>query len=65
MAAVFLEYPKYKKKANLLGKQNEKKFSYETVKKRTLELIEKYVPELPVEVELKLPPLKKKIESDE
>lgn len=62
MAAVFMEYSKYKKKANLLGKQNEKKFSYETIKKHTLQLIDKYVSDLPVEVELKLPPLKKKTE---
>jgi hypothetical protein len=65
MAAVFLEYGKYKKKANILGKHNERKFSYESIKKRTIELIEKYVPELPVEVELKLPPLQKKKSADE
>lgn len=65
MAAVFLEYPKYKKKANVLGKHNQRTFSYEAIKQRTIELIEKYVPDMPVEVELTLPPLKKKTETDE
>jgi len=59
MAAVFFDYPKFKKKANVLGKQNEKKFSYKTIQKRTLELIEKYVPVFPAEVELTLPVLQK------
>jgi len=60
LAAVFLDYSRFKKRATILGKQNAKLFSYETIKNRTIELIEKHVPKMATEVELKLPPLQKK-----
>jgi glycosyltransferase involved in cell wall biosynthesis len=60
MAAVFLDYSPFKKRASALGKKNGKNFSYEAIRNRTIELIEKYVPKIATEVELKLPPLQKK-----
>jgi len=59
MYAVFKNYTQFKKKANILAKQNIKKFSYETIRQRTFELLDKYVPEFPKQMKLVLPTLKK------
>lgn len=59
MAVVFMDYEKFRKKANKLGKENSKKFSYQSIQKRTWELLDKYVPEFPKQVPLMLPKLKK------
>lgn len=59
MAAVFMNYEEFRKKAHKLGKENSKKFSYQTIQKRTWELLDKYVPEFPKRVPLVLPKLKK------
>jgi len=42
-----------------LGKENSKKFSYQTIQKRTWELLDQYVPKFSVETKLVLPTLKK------
>lgn len=59
MYAVFKNYTQFKKKANILAKQNIKKFSYEIIRQRTFELLDKYVPEFPKQMKLVLPTLKK------
>jgi glycosyltransferase involved in cell wall biosynthesis len=59
LAAVFMNYEEFRKKAHKLGKENFKKFSYQTIQKRTWELLDKYVPEFPKQVALVLPKLKK------
>lgn len=59
MAAVFMDYETFRKKAHKLGKENSKKFSYQTIQKKTWELLDKYVPEFPKQVPLTLPKLKK------
>jgi glycosyltransferase involved in cell wall biosynthesis len=59
LAAVFMDYDSFHKKAKKLGKDNFKKFSYKAIQKRTWELLDKYVPEFPKQVPLVLPKLKK------
>jgi len=59
LAVVFMEYDVFHKRAKKLGKENFKKFSYKAIQKRTWELLDKYVPELPKQVQLVLPKLKK------
>lgn len=59
LAAVFMNYDEFHKKAKKLGKENFKKFSYQTIQKRTWQLLDKYVPEFPKHVPLTLPKLKK------
>lgn len=59
MAAAFLDYNTYKNNAHHLISKNRKRFSYEAIQKRTWELLDKYVPEFPKQVPLKLPSLKK------
>lgn len=59
IAAVFMDYETFRKRAHKLGKENFKKFSYQTIQKRTWELLDKYVPEFPKQVPLALPKLKK------
>jgi len=59
MAAVFMNYEEFRKKAHKLSKENSKKFSYQVIQKRTWELLDKYVPEFPKQVPLVLPKLKK------
>jgi glycosyltransferase involved in cell wall biosynthesis len=59
MAAVYMDYETYRKKAHKLGKENFKKFSYQSIQNRTWELLDKYVPEFPKQVKLVLPKLKK------
>jgi glycosyltransferase involved in cell wall biosynthesis len=59
LAAVFMNYDEFHKKAKKLGKENFRKFSYQAIQKRTWELLDKYVPEFPTQVPLTLPKLKK------
>jgi glycosyltransferase involved in cell wall biosynthesis len=59
MAAVFFDYNTFKNNAYSLADKNRKKFSYESIQKRTWELLDKYVPEFPKQMQLKLPTLKK------
>jgi glycosyltransferase involved in cell wall biosynthesis len=59
MAAVFMEYEPFRKRANKLGKENAKNFSYQSIQARTWELLDKYVPEFPKQIALVLPKLKK------
>lgn len=59
MAAVFFDYTQFKNNAYGLADKNRKVFSYESIQKRTWELLDKYVPEFPKQVQLKLPQLKK------
>lgn len=57
--AVFKNYKHFKKNANVLGKENSRKFSYEKIFNRTVELLNKYVPQFSVQTKLVLPTLKK------
>jgi glycosyltransferase involved in cell wall biosynthesis len=59
MAVVFYEYTRFKNSAYTLADVNRKKFSYDTIQKKTWELLDKYVPEFPKQIPLKLPTLKK------
>lgn len=59
LAAVFMNYEEFRKKAHKLGKENFKKFSYQAIQKRTWELLDKYVPEFPKQVPFTLPKLNK------
>lgn len=59
MAAVFLDHKTFKDRAYPLSVENKKKFSYENIRKKTFELLDKYIPEFPVEVAITLPKLKK------
>jgi len=59
LAAVFMDYETFRKKAAKLGKENFRKFSYKAIQERTWELLDKYVPEFPKQVPLVLPKLKK------
>jgi hypothetical protein len=43
----------------MLARENSKKFSYQTIQKKTWELLEKHVPKFSVETKLVLPTLKK------
>lgn len=58
-AATFFEYNKFKQGAYDLALKNKKLFSYEAIRKKTFELLDKYVPEFPKQVKLVLPKLKK------
>ena len=57
--AVFKDYNQFKKRANILAKENSKKFSYQTIQKKTWEILDKYVPKFSVQTKLVLPTLKK------
>jgi len=57
--AVFKNYNQFKKRANILAKENSKKFSYQTIQKKTWEILDKYVPKFSVQTKLVLPTLKK------
>lgn len=59
MAAVFFDYNTYKNNAYALANKNRKEFSYEVIQKKTWELLDKYIPEFPKQMQLKLPTLKK------
>lgn len=57
--STFLEYNKFKQNAYDLALKNKKLFSYESIRKKTFDLLDKYVPEFPKQVPLVLPKLKK------
>jgi glycosyltransferase involved in cell wall biosynthesis len=59
MGAVFMDYTTFKNKAYATADRNRKQFSYESIQKRTWELLDKYVPEFPKQIPLVLPKLKK------
>ncbi len=59
LAGVFMDYETFRKRSAKLGKENFKKFSYNAIQQRTWELLDKYVPEFPKQVPIKLPTLKK------
>ncbi len=61
LAGVFMDYETFRKRSAKLGKENFKKFSYNAIQQRTWELLDKYVPEFPKQVPIKLPTLKKVI----
>jgi len=57
--ATFTDYSKFKNLAYDLALRNRKDFSYEVIRKKTAEILDKYVPEFPKEVAIQLPKLKK------
>lgn len=57
--AVFKNYGRFKRRANMLARENNKKFSYKTIQNKTWELLNKYVPQFSVQSKLVLPTLKK------
>lgn len=57
--AVFNDYTTFKNKAYNLAVKNRKDFSYDTIRKKTFELLDKYLPEFPTQVIPTLPTLKK------
>ena len=59
MKNVYDNYKKYTLNANKLSKINKSKFSLQAMTKELGKILDKYVPEFPKEVELKLPKLKK------
>lgn len=59
MVSVFMDYTKMKNDAYAVAERNRKNFSYEAIQKKTWELLDKYVPEFPKQIPLKLPTLKK------
>jgi len=59
MKNVYDNYKKYTLNANKLSKINKSKFSLQAMTKELGKMLDKYVPEFPEEVELKLPKLKK------
>ena len=56
---VFENYKNYTEKAKRQAFKSKNEFSWEKMKEKTDELLTKYVPEFPKQVELKLPQLKK------
>ena len=59
MKDVYLNYKKYTLNAKKLARVNKSKFSLDAMTKELGKILDKYVPEFPEEVELKLPKLKK------
>ena len=59
MKDVYLNYKKYTLNAKKLARVNKSKFSLDAMTKELGKILDKYVPEFPKEVELKLPKLKK------
>jgi glycosyltransferase involved in cell wall biosynthesis len=59
LSAVFFDYTTYKNNAYSLANRNRKNFSYESIRKKTFDLLDKYVPDFPKQVPLILPKLKK------
>lgn len=59
LAAVFMDYNTFKNNAYNVAVRNRTEFSYQSIQKRTWELLDKYVPEFPKQVKLVLPKLKK------
>jgi glycosyltransferase involved in cell wall biosynthesis len=66
MMVVFKDYTDFKNKAYNLTVRNRKDFSYEEIRKKTFELLDKYVPQFPTQIVPTLPKLKKipKIEKE-
>jgi hypothetical protein len=56
---IYVNYRKYTLNAKKLGIVNKSKFSLDAMTKKFGKILDKYVPEFPKEVELKLPKLKK------
>lgn len=56
---VYKQYDPFVVRAHKLAKQNAEKFSYDAIKARTVELLDKYVPKPSVELPIKLPKLRK------
>jgi len=59
MKDVFENYKNYTEKAKIQGSYSKNNFSFEKMKNKVDELLTKYIPEFPKQVELKLPQLKK------
>ncbi len=59
MRDVFKDYKKYTMNATKLGKVNQSLFSLKKMTEELGKILDKYIPEFPKEVELKLPKLKK------
>ncbi len=59
MKDMYLNYKKYTMGARKLGKVNKSKFSLDAMTRELGKILDKYVPDFPEEVELKLPKLKK------
>jgi hypothetical protein len=59
LASAFYDYTTYKNNAYALASRNRKQFSYESIRKNTFDLLNKYVPEFSQQVPLILPKLKK------
>jgi glycosyltransferase involved in cell wall biosynthesis len=56
---VFENYKEYAEKAKRLAYRNKQNFSFDKMTEKLGELVTKYVPEFPKQVEVKLPKLKK------
>ncbi len=56
---VFENYKNYTDKAKRQAYKSKNEFSWDKMKEKTDELLTKYIPEFPKQVELKLPQLKK------
>ena len=56
---IFKDYKKYTMNATKLGKVNQSLFSLKKMTEELGKILDKYIPEFPKEVELKLPKLKK------
>jgi glycosyltransferase involved in cell wall biosynthesis len=56
---VFKRYDNFLLPAKRLARKNKEAFSYDAIKKRTAELLEKYVPPMAIQIPIKLPSLKK------
>jgi len=59
MYGCFVDYSSFKKRAAPLRKQNRSKFNYDVIEKTMHELLKKYLPPVRIQMELKLPTLRK------
>jgi len=59
LVSVFENYKEYAEKAKRLAYRNKQSFSFDKMTEKLGELVTKYVPEFPEQVEIKLPKLKK------
>lgn len=59
MRHVFKHYDKFSDRAKRLAKKNATEFSYDAIKNRTAELLDKYVPAFALPVPMQLPQLRK------
>ena len=60
---IFKRYDQFLLPAKRLSSVNRNKFSYDSIRDRTKELLEKYVPASAIQVDLKLPTLKRVLPS--